>query len=428
MAFTTRAMQEKMEKAGLLPLRRQAEISARIIEERLNKLLPAAMEAAGLDCWLVIGSEYNEDPLFRSLFTFDLPTARRVSALCFHQQNDGSVKRYSFSARSPLMDKLYENKLNRGEELWPTLAKFLAELNPSHIAVNKSDHFGICDGLSSSHFEQLTGHLNPDLRSRLASAEALANTYMQQLTSLELDLLATVVEVTQDIIDLTFSTDRIELGKTTTTDLEWFMRECMSELNCLSWFGPDVNLQRKGEKNTMFTGVIEAGDLLHCDIGISPLYIKLHSDIQRLAYVLKPGEAAVPGGIAKIMRNANRFQDITMQALEPQKTGNLVFSEALAQGHEEDLNPALYSHPIGTYGHGAGTLVGRYDHQQPLPVKGDYLINKNSAYALELNCFGRVPEWDDQEVFTYLEEDIAVKEAPYYLHGRQTDIFLLKFD
>ena len=38
-----------------------------IVEERLDTLLPRLMREAGLDMWLVIAREYNDDPVFLSL-------------------------------------------------------------------------------------------------------------------------------------------------------------------------------------------------------------------------------------------------------------------------------------------------------------------------------------------------------------------------
>ncbi len=416
-------MRQKMEKAGLIPLRAQAELSEIILRERLEGILPVAMKETGIDFWLIIGSEYNEDPIFRTLFSWDMPTARRVSALAFSLQEDGSVKRFSLGARSPVMDQLYENKLTRGSDFWETLNNLIEELSPKKIGINQSDHSGICDGLSSSLFKKLKELPCKFITERQVSAHDLAIKYMKTLTELELNILKTIVEVTQDIIELTYSKEAIVLGNTTTTDLEWFMRECITELGCQTWFGPDVNLQRAGESDTMISNaLIMPGDLLHCDIGMTPLYIKLHSDIQRLFYIPKPDEVDVPVSIQNTMKNANRFQDIVMNNITPEKSGNEVFSQSVAQGFAEGLNLCLYSHPIGSFGHGPGTMIGRYDEQKAIPVKGDQLVGSNTVFALELNCWGEIPEWNNQKVFIYLEEDIYCKSSPRYFSGRQTII------
>jgi hypothetical protein len=37
----------------------------------------------------------------------------------------------------------------------------------------------------------------------------------------------------------------------------------------------------------------------------------------------------------------------------------------------EGINGTIYTHPIGDHGHGAGPLIGRWDAQEGVPVRGD---------------------------------------------------------
>lgn len=423
---TLETMRKKLESAGLLPLRTQAETAQAVLKERLDTLLPLAMEESGVDFWLVLASEYNEDPAMRSLFAWDMPNARRTSVLMFHSEPGGKVRRMSAGARSCGMDTLYENRLVPGGDIWSCIADVIKECAPISIGVNQSEHFGMCDGLSDTMRKKLTASLPEDYRNRLKSAEALCVGYLQRITPLEESLIKTVVEVTQDIINIAYSKQSIIAGKTTTTDLEWLMRQTISGLEFDFWFGPDVDLQRRGcDDSRLRDAVIQHGDLLHCDVGMTPRFIPLHSDIQRLAYVPNSGEASVPVGLAALMARCNRFQDIVMEAIMPQKTGNEVFLAAVAKGASEGLSPTLYTHPIGTYGHGAGPAIGMYGNQNPIPGKGGYRVQPGTCYALELNCHGLLPEWDGQDVYIYLEEDIFCGVAPRYICSRQTEIALV---
>lgn len=420
------AMRKKLENVGLLPLRAQAEVSLQVLRQRLDTLLPLAMEESGIDFWLVIAAEYNEDPALRCLFAWDMPTARRVSALMFHRRADGTVRRMSAGARSPGMDSLYENQLAPGGDVWDCVAKTVAACDPAVIGVNESEHFGMCDGLTATLRYKLVESLPAAYLPRLQSAEALCVGYLQRITPLEESLIKTVVEVTQDIIDGAYCATGITPGQTTTTDVEWLMREAISGLECDFWFGPDVDLQRKGCGDSRLSdAVIQPGDLLHCDIGMTPRFVALHSDIQRLAYVPMPGESTLPAGLAALLARGNRFQDIVTEAMAAGKTGNEIFSAAVAKGTAEGLNPTLYTHPLGTYGHGAGPTVGMYDNQSPIPVKGDYRVRNGTCYALELNTHGPLPEWDGQDVYMYLEENICCHATPAYINGRQVEIPLV---
>ena len=54
--------------------------------------------------------------------------------------------------------------------------------------------------------------------------------------------------------------------------------------------------------------VIRPGDFVHCDLGIR--YLRLNTDTQQHAYVLKPGETDAPAGLKQALTAANRLQDI----------------------------------------------------------------------------------------------------------------------
>ncbi|MEZ4985344.1 MAG: hypothetical protein R2795_09965 [Saprospiraceae bacterium] len=46
----------------LLSLRERAAITDEILEDRLDHLLPQLMRQTGIDMWIIISREYNEDP------------------------------------------------------------------------------------------------------------------------------------------------------------------------------------------------------------------------------------------------------------------------------------------------------------------------------------------------------------------------------
>ena len=64
------------------------------------------MEESGIDFWLVIAREYNDDPVFLSLVPKPRFTARRTTMLVFHNRGEEGVDRFTVS-RYPL-GSLYE--------------------------------------------------------------------------------------------------------------------------------------------------------------------------------------------------------------------------------------------------------------------------------------------------------------------------------
>ena len=94
-------MKQKLEEAGLYPLQKQAELSTRILEERLETVLPWAMEESGMDFWMVLSRENCEDPIIHTLFTWDMPEARRISVLLFHRNGEGKFGKWQWECTLP---------------------------------------------------------------------------------------------------------------------------------------------------------------------------------------------------------------------------------------------------------------------------------------------------------------------------------------
>lgn len=172
--------------------------------------------------------------------------------------------------------------------------------------------------------------------------------------------------------------------------------------------------------------VIEPGDLLWTDFGIT--YLRLNTDTQHLAYVLKPGETKAPAGITQGLANTNRVQDILTANFRVGDSGNEVLARARKQAIAEGLDPSIYSHPIGSHGHGAGTAIGFWDNQDADP-RGEYRIRSNTAWSIELTTYSAVPEWGGQRVDFRSEEDAYFDgETVRYLDGRQTELTLISSD
>jgi Xaa-Pro aminopeptidase len=170
--------------------------------------------------------------------------------------------------------------------------------------------------------------------------------------------------------------------------------------------------------------VIRPGDLLHVDFGIT--YLRLHTDTQQHAYVLRPGERDAPAGLQRGLRVANRLQDLLTDRFETGRTGNEVLSAALGAAEAEGIDATIYTHPIGLHGHGAGPMIGLWDQQDGVPGRGDVPLRPNTVHSIELNAAVEVPEWGGQEVLFRLEEDaLFTGETVRYLNGRQTELYLI---
>ncbi len=419
-------------RAQVLSPREQATVVDEILAERVETLLPRLMEKAGIDMWVIISREYNEDPIIKTFLPATWLSARRRTMIVFY--NHPAKKQY---------DKLAIARYNVGETIksawdqqkfpdqWDALIDIVKQRNPKKIGVNMSNDFGHADGIDHTEYQEFSKRLGGDAK-KIVSAENLAVSWLETRTEREMAIYSQLVRITHDLISEAFSEKVVTPGVTTTDDVVWWFRKRYEEMGLATWFHPSVDVQRNDPQdfehlrsfsNRPKDQVIMPGDLLHCDVGIT--YLRLNTDIQQHAYVLRPGETELPGSLRKAFASGNRLQDILTSQFREETTGNKILAAALAQAKSEGIKPSIYTHPLGTHGHAAGTTIGMWDMQGGVPGSGDYPLYPNTAYSIELNAATMIPEWK-KEVRIMLEEDGYWDGKKFrYINGRQTEMYLI---
>jgi len=436
------AQSRKIDAPGaVLAPRDRVEPVNRMLTDRLTTLLPSLMREAGLDMWVVINREYAEDPVYFTLVPQPSFAARRTTMLVFFDrgivsgeegETDRGIELLSVS-RYPLGEP-YEAAWEGGSQdaQWRGLAQVIATREPRRIGINVSQVWPVADGLTASLRDRLHEALraeDEELVSRLVPAEDLVIRWMETRSAEELAVYPHVVSLARGVIAEAFSARVITPGVTTTDDVAWYIRERFEELDLAPWFQPYVDIQRPGtpcEPETPFcgdSGVIRPGDVLHTDVGIC--YLRLCTDTQEMGYVLRAGEHEVPAGLREALAVGNRWQDLLTGEMRAGRTGNEVLAAALAAQEEEGIVGSIYSHPLGFFGHAPGPTIGMWDNQKPSMVRGDWVLRRSTAYAIEGNVKVRLPEWDDQWVQIKLEQSAVYapagtgREDVVYLAGRQ---------
>lgn len=418
-------------------MRKQAEIQQGWLKLRLEKVLPELMRKHGIAMWLVICREYNEDPAYRSLTSPTVFAARRRTILVFTDRGEKGIERLALGGGSNgglyqvYRDPDVENRELWGESQWATLRKLIAQRDPKNIAVNISQTHAFSDGLSAGEYEKLQQALGAEYSKRLIRAENLPLEYISIRLPEMLPTYKQMMDIVHSIIRRAFSSEVIKPGKTTNQDVVWWMRQRVNDLGLGTWFQTTVDVQRKGSgipsnlaEDTAV--VIQRGDVLHCDFGITAL--GLATDTQHMAYVLRAGETDVPAGIKKALANTNRMQDILMEKMNPGRTGNEVLADAIATMKAEKINGTFYTHPIGDNGHGAGPLIGLWDRQEGVPGRGDVKLIPNTWFSIELGSRTPVPEWGGQELSVAQEEDavLTAEGKMEWVLRRQAKYHLIK--
>jgi Xaa-Pro aminopeptidase len=406
-----------------------------LLTERLDTLLPQLMRETQIDMWVVIAREYNDDPVFLSLVPKPRFTARRTTMLVFFDRGDAGVEKLTVS-RYPL-GSMYKAAWEGGDldAQWRRLAEVIAERDPKTIAVNSSDLWPVADGLSHSLYEKLAGALEPRFRARIASAEALTVRWMETRTPAEVEVWQRGVAIARETIAKAFSSEVITPGVTTAGDVAWFIRTRFEEQGLEPWFHPDVNRQWQGADfgaNAPFLGdgsedsIIRRGDLLHTDVGLC--YLGLCTDTQEMGYVLELGESEPPLGLGEALRIGNRWQDALTAEFVTGRSGNEILAAAQGSLARLGIQHAIYTHPLGVFGHAPGPTIGMWDNQGPTAGRGDWPLYPMTGYAIEGNVTVVIPEWGGQSVQMKLEQSALFDgERVHYLADRQRTLHIVGF-
>ena len=420
------------------------------LRKRLDTFLPALMRKHAIDMWVVPMREYNEDPVFaavtspetfaarrRTIYVFfdkcaaaaTAPSASCVERIALGGTSQGGVfeARRSVQQAAANVGRGLQAEL-WGDEQWQALKSIIEERNPRVIGIDRSTVFAFSDGLSSGELQGMSTALGEKWTSRFKNAEGLPLELIASRLPDEEAFFRRLQELVWSMTQEMFSSKVITAGTTKTSDLVWWWRQRVRDIGLDTWFQPTVDVQRKGAGAEQLGDdpVIQAGDVLHCDVGLT--VARLNTDTQHLAYVLRPGETEAPAGLRQALAHANALQDIVLSELRPGRSGNEILAAALARMRAQKIDGTVYSHPIGLHGHGAGPLIGLWDYQDGVAGRGDATVIPSMWWSIELQATTAVPEWDGQRVRMAQEEDaiIGADGKVRWALRRQDALFLVR--
>jgi len=397
--------------------------------KRHEMILPM-MRRHNIDMWVIVNEEFHNDPLTeyvappriytgnRDIFVFiDTGTALRKVAITGYAEEN--VKRFFESEDDP----------KPAEE---QLAAVYAQYHPKRIGLSIEARRGVQRSLTRDSYQFLAKSMGGDAESHFVSASDLIEEYCDTRLPDEFDTYKMLVALTDQITRRAFSNEVVHPGKTTVGDVRRWLYDAMGNADVTTWFQQDIRVQRKGSANGMSRGflgvapestVIEPGDVLHVDFGITAMGFS--TDWQKMAYVLRPGEKDAPAGLKHAMANTNALQEELMTDSRPGKLAGDVYNEIMAAMTKRGIEAKVYSHPIGFQGHGLGAALD-YRASQQNASEGKRLRN-GSYISIELNTLTAVPEWDGQKVFVMMEDDAYLSDEGFKTFlPRQTSYYLIK--
>lgn len=413
----------------LLTQREQMDVREIWLKKRLDTQLLPMMRANNISMWIIVNEEFNSDPATpylvppipivgsRDFFIF-VDNGEKLEKIAIVRYSEERLKNH-YQMTSVSRDKIAE-----------TLRATVAKYNPKTIALNIGGSRGQQNGLSHASYKFLAETLGAENEKKFVSAANLLTAFFDTRLVEELEHYRTAVLITDILTRRAFSNEVITPGKTTVGDVRWWFLQQVNNLGLTVWFQPDLRVQRQAKSsvtNQQFLStadeslVLEAGDVIHIDCGLD--YMGLSTDWQKHAYILKKGEKDAPAGLKAALKNTNALQDAIFSFARAGMTGSQVYENAMAEMKRQNIQAMIYSHPIGTHGHGLGASI---DFRKAIGGAEEKL-RLGSYTSIELNTSTAVPEWNNQRVTIMAEDDAVMTENGYeFIRPRQTEFYLIR--
>lgn len=389
---------------------------AQIRQQKFDLVLPEAMRENGIEMWIVTRREGYDDPLTPDLgdgYVSD------VGYYVFTDRGAPRIERAALGISGPLLEDAGGYDIVTGDF---ELARFVAERDPERIGVNMAEHIGAADGLSHTMYQRLRRTLGEPYASRLVSAEKLVSDFRSRRTATEIAAFAEAGEMSRRIVERALSSEVISPGETTLADVAWWMMEELHRRNLGTSFGlPSVYVTGPGGiEATSDDRIIRPGDLLMIDWGVG--FLNFHTDMKRVAYVLRDDEEEAPAGLRRAFERGLEVRRIMTEAIRPGRTAEETLRAierrvdradgfAYMEGFDRptdapDVTDVIVgSHSVGNLGHGVGPSIAFFN-----PERLTYELRPSNLISVELFAWTSAPEWDGAKVRIPLEDDAVVTE------------------
>jgi Xaa-Pro aminopeptidase len=316
------------------------------------------------------------------------------------------------------------------------LKQLVEQYTPRTIGLSIGGSRGMTRSLTYDTHALIVTAVGETYAARIVSAELLIEEYADTRLPAELAHYRTAVQLTEALTRRALSSEVIRPGRTTVGDVRRWLYDALWAHGVRTWFQPDLRVQRAGAEAATSRGflavapeatVIERGDVVHLDFGIS--YMGFDTDWQKMAYVLNDDESDVPDGLKAAMRNTNTLQDaLTRRHSRPDKLAADVYAETMAEMKAKGIEAMIYSHPVGLHGHGLGASIDfRATQRTDIAQQVQKRLRLGSYISIELNTATAVPEWGGKKVFVMMEDDAHLTATGWeYFRPRQEDWYLVR--
>lgn len=331
--------------------------------ERIATLLGPAMRRAGVDAWVVFARENANDPIAPHV---GAENAGGLAAFLFFADEGGTLESLAISPETEATALAEVTPLDsvrsvpRSTSMYEVVAEEMRARDPERIAVNSSTR-NVADGLSWTQRNALEAALGPALSNRLVSSEDVVIEWLSVKLPREVDIMRRAARLTEQLELEAY--EHVVPGVTTDADVARFLKGRMAELGVGDGWAPDQNPNvnsgpDRGHSHST-DNVIQHGDVIQTDFGIR-VHDMWVTDIQRFAYVLRPGETEAPPEMQERWAHAREGSRAAYAAMRPGARGWDVDRAQRELLERNGSIPIIWStgHPVGYWAHDLGPRLG----------------------------------------------------------------------
>ncbi len=424
---------EELKLPKLLSWSQQIALRETWLAKRQEMILPL-MRKHGIDMWIVANEEFHDDPLTQYIAP-PRPYAGNRDFFVFIDTGEKGLRKIAITGFAEESLKRFFEAPDEPVPADQALRQLYEQYQPRKIALSFDAPRGVERSLTYDTYNFISEKMGPGAAAHFVPAKDLIEDYLDTRIPEEFETYQTMVLFTEVLTRRALSNEVIHPGKTTVGDVRRWLYDQLGFHGLGTWFQPDLRVQRKSTQNATSRGflavapesvVIERGDLLHVDFGIT--YMGLNTDWQKMAYVLRKGEHDVPPGLKAAIKNTNLLQDAVTSAARPGRTGGEVYNAAMEEMSKKGIEAMIYSHPIGNQGHGLGPAIDfRSAQRKDIAASGAKPLRAGCYTSIELNTATLIPEWDNQKVYIMMEDDAYLTSEGYrFFRPRQEAFYLVK--
>lgn len=376
-----------------------------LVQEKVRQAV-SILEEKNIDLWMTFVRETSAvpDPVLPLIYGATLTWG---SALIITRTGETIAVLGNLEAETARRTGAYQEVVGYDKSIRPELVRILQKLDPHQIAVNWSSNDPSADGLTHAMYQQLKDYLAPTpFNDRLISAEAIISALRGRKTPTEIARIRKAVETTEEIYRQTFDYLQPGLSEKLVSQfmhsriIEMGVTEAWDYENCPAVnSGPDSQVGHAAP-----TGIIlERGHLVHFDFGVKQA--EYCSDIQRMVYLLKPGEQEAPGPVKHAFQTVVYAVQSAVAAMRPGMLGAEIDYIARRTVTHAGYPEYMYAtgHGLGRAAHDGGGMLG--PHWEKYGSLPDQKLEAGQVYTVEPGV--SVPGYG----YVGLEEDVLVTET-----------------